>query len=179
MRRDYAATCVLVNEENHVVTRKVLVWDLCSSLSFFPHWLYLPNSQLLSSGVHRYQCWQGHSGTCRADSRAYDRNGRLQGNQMAQVPIPLGTQQNEFVSWQASTPYYVPCQMYGLSIDSIEFYLTNENNDPIDLQVSQFSITMTIGWHAPGAPALGTAGAEDLPQDIKLAYVQSGMGHRY
>ena len=109
----------------------------------------------------------------------YDRNGKLQGNQMAQVPIPLGTEENEFVSWQATTPYYIPCQMYGSSIDSIEFYLTNENNDPIDLQVSQFSITMTIGWHAPGAPALGTAEAEDLPQDIKLAYVQSGMGHRY
>ena len=30
--------------------------------------------------------------------------------------------------------------MYGSSIDSIEFYLTNENNDPIDLQVSQFSM---------------------------------------
>ena len=58
---------------------------------------------------------------------------------------------------------------------------TNENNDPIDLQVSQFSITMTIGWQAPGQPMLGSAEAEDLPQDLKLAYVQSGrgMGHRY
>jgi hypothetical protein len=37
--------------------------------------------------------------------------------------------------------------MYGSSIDSIDFYLTNDNNEPIDLQVSQFSITMMIGWH--------------------------------
>eukprot|EP01043_Picozoa_sp_COSAG02_P038389 COSAG02_NODE_2955_length_7670_cov_23.923656_6_plen_549_part_00 len=106
----------------------------------------------------------------------YDRKGKLQGNQMAQVPIPLGTQQNEFVSWQASTPYYIPCQMYGSSIDSIEFYLTNENNEPIDLQVSQFSITMTIGWQSPSQPMLGSAEAEDLPQDIKLAYMQRGGG---
>ena len=66
--------------------------------------------------------------------------------------------------------------MYGSSIDSIEFYLTNENNEPIDLQVSQFSITMTIGWQSPSQPMLGSAEAEDLPQDIKLAYMQRGGG---
>jgi hypothetical protein len=100
----------------------------------------------------------------------YDREGRLQGNQMAQIPIPVGTLQNEYVSWQAATPYYVPCQMYGSSLDSIEFYLTNENNEPLDLQVSQFAVTMTIGWASPAQPALGSADAEDLVQDIKAAY---------
>lgn len=100
----------------------------------------------------------------------YDREGRLQGNQMAQIPIPVGTLQNEYVSWQASTPYYVPCQMYGSSLDSIEFYLTNENNEPLDLQVSQFAVTMTIGWASPAQPTLGSADAEDLVQDIKAVY---------
>ena len=37
----------------------------------------------------------------------YDRDGKLQGNQMAQVPIPLGTKQNEFVSWQATKTVHV------------------------------------------------------------------------
>ena len=60
--------------------------------------------------------------------------------------------------------------MYGSSLDSIEFYLTNENNEPLDLQVSQFAITMTIGWASPAQPALGSADAEDLVQDIKVAY---------
>ena len=37
-------------------------------------------------------------------------------------------------SGKSTSSFYVPCQMYGSSLDSIEFYLTNENNDPIDLQ---------------------------------------------
>ena len=64
--------------------------------------------------------------------------------------------------------------MYGSSLDSMEFYLTNENNDPIDLQASQFAITMTIGWPSPGQPAFGSAEAEDLPADLKLAYRPPG-----
>ena len=62
--------------------------------------------------------------------------------------------------------------------NSIEFYSANENNDDsIDLQVSQSSITVTIGWSAgTGQPMLGSAEAEDLPQDAKMAYVQSGRG---
>ena len=50
----------------------------------------------------------------------YDRKGKIQGNQMAQLPNSLGTQENEFVSWQATTPYYIPCQMYGSSILDID-----------------------------------------------------------
>jgi hypothetical protein len=100
----------------------------------------------------------------------YDRSGRLQGNLMAQVPIPRGTLQNDVVSYQATTAHYVPVQAYGSSLDSVEFYLTNESGAPLDLQVSQFSITLTIGWAAPSEPMLGSAEAENLVRDIKMAY---------
>ena len=86
---------------------------------------------------------------------------------MAQVPIPRGTLQNDVVSYQAATVHYVPVQAYGSSLDSVEFYLTNESGEPLDLQVSQFSITLTIGWAAPSEPMLGSAEAENLPRDIK------------
>ena len=100
---------------------------------------------------------------------SYDRHGKLQGNQLANVPIPETIGQNGFVSWQPETDYSVPCQLYGTELTDVEFFLTNELGDRVDEQNSQFAVTITLGWDDPVIP-LGQAGAENDPADLRAVY---------
>ena len=100
---------------------------------------------------------------------SYDRTGRLQGNQLAQVPIPDGLPQNGYISSAPVADYSVPCSIYGSELTELEWYMTNESGDRVDEQKANCSITLTIGWDDPDV-RLGAAGAEDDPADVRQRY---------
>ena len=69
-------------------------------------------------------------------SNSYNQHGELAGAVMASVPIvvPSGSIQ----AWQASYDTSIPCNLHGGVIDTIDFYLTNQDGDNVDLMGSAF-----------------------------------------
>ena len=64
-------------------------------------------------------------------SSSYNQHGELAGAVMANVPIvvPSGSIQ----AWQASYDTSIPCNLHGGVVDTIDFYLTNQDGDNVDL----------------------------------------------
>ena len=98
----------------------------------------------------------------------YGRDGRMQGAQLAQVPVAAG--QNEIISWQPMTPLNVPCALHGTDVTEIVWYITNERGEAVDFQKAFVSVTATLSWPDPGAPQLGSAEANMLIRDVDHAY---------
>ena len=91
-------------------------------------------------------------------SSSYNQYGELAGAVMANVPIvvPSGSIQ----AWQASYDTSIPCSLHGGNVDTIDFYLTNQDGDNIDLMGSEFLATVRLSWDQPSTPPLGSFGAE-------------------
>jgi hypothetical protein len=55
----------------------------------------------------------------------------------------------------------IPCSLHnGGVIDTIDFYLTNQDGDNIDMMGSDWLATVRLAWNRPSAPPLGSFGAE-------------------
>ena len=83
---------------------------------------------------------------------------KLQGAQMASVPVVVG--QNQTQVYQASYDNSVPTNLHGGDISSIEFFLTNQDGEQLNLQGSNYQATIRVFWDDPVPPKLGEAGAE-------------------
>ena len=101
-------------------------------------------------------------------SNSYNQDGRMQGAQLASVPVTVP--QNYTQVWSAAYDNSVPLDLHGADIDSIEFYLTNQDGKRVNLQGNQFQISLRIGWPDPAEPPLGSAGAENRLADVRALY---------
>ena len=69
--------------------------------------------------------------------------------------------------WSAAYDNSVPLDLH---IDSIGFYLANQDGKRVNLQGNQFQISLRIGWPDPAQPPLGSAGAENrLPERVSTS----------
>ena len=77
---------------------------------------------------------------------SYDRNGDETGAQVASVPIqvPPGSAQ----SWEAKSPLFVPIGAAGSYIETINWFLTNEDGILLDMQGGRFEATIVVSWPA-------------------------------
>jgi hypothetical protein len=91
-------------------------------------------------------------------SSSYDQQGRMQGAQLASIPVQVPA--NDVQVWGAAYDNSVPCAIHGGSIDNIDFYLTNQDNERLSFQKTSFQATIRIYWDDPVPPAMGSAGAE-------------------
>ena len=91
-------------------------------------------------------------------SSSYNQHGELAGAVMANVPIVVPS--NNVQAWQAMYDTSIPCNLHGGSIDTIDFYLTNQDGDNVDLMGSDFLATVRLSWNQPSVPPLGSFGAE-------------------
>ena len=53
-----------------------------------------------------------------------------------------------------------PTNLHGGVVDAIDFYLTNQDGDNVDLMGSEFLATVRLSWDQPSKPPLGSYGAE-------------------
>jgi len=90
---------------------------------------------------------------------SYGTDGKLSLAQMSSmVPVVVG--QNEIQTFQAQYDNSVPCDIHGVSVDEIEFYLTDQDGNSINLQKSTFQATLRLFYDDPIHPKIGEAGAE-------------------
>ena len=101
---------------------------------------------------------------------SYNANGKLQGAQMASIPIDVA--QGQLQTYAASYDNSMPTDLHGGSIDSIEFYLTDQDDNMVDLQGSTFVATLRVFWDDPVHAHLGEAGAE-MDETIGIKDVQT------
>ena len=80
----------------------------------------------------------------RLETGTYGTGGLLGGSQLALIPITakIGETQN----WEASVPIKVPCRAAGSTIGHIDFYLSNEDGDPINLLQDRFEAVVVVEW---------------------------------
>jgi hypothetical protein len=82
---------------------------------------------------------------------SYDRNGAKGNGRVATVPITVAPGAVE--QWQVQTPLYMPCDVAGAYINSIVWFITNEEGKTIDLQGGRMSATVIVRWPAvPDGP---------------------------
>jgi hypothetical protein len=91
-------------------------------------------------------------------SSSYNQHGELAGAAMANVPIMVPS--NNIQAWQAMYDASIPCNLHGGVVDAIDFYLTNQDGDNIDMMGSDWLATVRLSWNRPSAPPLGSFGAE-------------------
>jgi hypothetical protein len=89
---------------------------------------------------------------------SYNQHGERAGAVMANVPIVVPS--NNVQAWQAMYDTSIPCNLHGGSIDTVDFYLTNQDGDNVDLMGSDFLATVRLSWDKPSVPPLGSFGAE-------------------
>ncbi|MGZ0214141.1 MAG: hypothetical protein ACKVI4_16815 [Actinomycetales bacterium] len=89
---------------------------------------------------------------------SYDQHGRMQGAQLASIPIQVPA--NDVQVWSASYDNSVPCAVHGGTVDSLAFYLTNQDNERLSFQKTSFQATIRLYWADPVPPPVGSAGAE-------------------
>ena len=89
---------------------------------------------------------------------SYDNSGTRQGGLLADIPItvPPGYIQ----AWSAGFDNSIPAAVHGGSIDSVQFYLTNQDSESLHNQGQTFQATLSFYWDDPSPPQLGSAGAE-------------------
>ena len=72
---------------------------------------------------------------------SYGTNGKLSLAQLSSmVSVVVG--QNEIQTYQAQYNNSVPCDIHGTSVNEIEFYLTDQDGNSINLQKSTFQATL-------------------------------------
>jgi hypothetical protein len=77
---------------------------------------------------------------------SYNRNGEKGNGRVATVPITVPPGAVE--QWQVQTPLYMPCDIAGAYINSIVWFITNEEGKVIDLQGGRMSATVIVRWPA-------------------------------
>ena len=77
---------------------------------------------------------------------------------MANVPIVVPT--NNVQAWQAQYDTSIPCNLHGGVVDVIDFYLTNQDGDNVDMMGNDWLATVRLSWDQPSKPPLGSFGAE-------------------
>ena len=108
--------------------------------------------------VSRTRALQFHCPTLCQTS--YNANGKLHGAQMASIPIEVA--QGQLQTYSARYDNSMPTDLHGGSINAIEFYLTDQDDNLVDLQGSTFVATLRVFWDDPGdywitKPTLETA----------------------
>jgi hypothetical protein len=91
-------------------------------------------------------------------SSSYNQHGTRAGALMANVPIVVPS--NNVQAWQAMYDSSTPCDLHGGTIDTIDFSLTNQDSDCVDLMGSDFLATVRLAWDRPSAPPIGSFGAD-------------------
>ena len=91
-------------------------------------------------------------------SSSYNQYGELAGAVMA--PVPITVPSNNVQPWQAMYDTSIPCNLHGGTVDTIDFYLTNQDGDNIDMMGNDWLATVRLSWDQPTAPPLGSFGAE-------------------
>jgi len=91
-------------------------------------------------------------------SSSYNQHGELAGAVMANVPITVPS--NNVQAWQAMYDTSIPCSLHGGNVDTIDFYLTNQDGDNVDLMGNDWLATVRLSWDQPSKPPLGSYGAE-------------------
>eukprot|EP01045_Picozoa_sp_COSAG04_P009149 COSAG04_NODE_524_length_13127_cov_18.191511_5_plen_171_part_00 len=76
-----------------------------------------------------------------------------EGAQLASVPVTVP--QNDTQVWEAKFDNRLPLDLHGADITAIEWYLTNQDGQRVNLQGNNFQITLRIGWLDPLVPPLG------------------------
>ena len=103
---------------------------------------------------------------------SYGPDGKQSGAQVASVPVTAP--QNSMQTWQATWDSSVPTDLHGATIDSIEFYLTDQNSVVQDLQKTSFQATLRLFYADPLHAKIGEAGAEQDPtvglRDVTFRY---------
>lgn len=91
-------------------------------------------------------------------SSSYNQYGERAGALMANVPITVAS--NSVQAWQAKYDSSIPCSLHGGNIDSIDFFLTNQNSEMLDLMKQDWLATVRLSWDKPSAPPMGSFGAD-------------------
>ena len=91
-------------------------------------------------------------------SSSYNQHGELAGAVMANVPITVPS--NNVQAWQAMYDTSIPCSLHGGNVDTIDFYLTNQDGDNVDMMGNDWLATVRLSWDQPSKPPLGSFGAE-------------------
>ena len=74
----------------------------------------------------------------------YSTGGQLGGSQLALIPITVGL--GETQSFQVSVPIKLPCRAAGSTLSSLNFFLSNEDGDPVDLLADRFEAVVVVEW---------------------------------
>jgi hypothetical protein len=104
---------------------------------------------------------------------SYDRNGEKGNGRVATVPITVAPGAVE--QWQVATPLYMPCDVAGAYINSIVWFITNEEGVTIDLQGGRMSATVIVRWPAvPDGPVPPSSlAARTDPNILVMPYATS------
>lgn len=74
----------------------------------------------------------------------YDAAGKGGGSILSNVPINVDI--GSVVSWEASIPVYVPMSNVNTRINSLEFFITNEENNPVTMLGDTFEAVVVIDY---------------------------------
>jgi len=91
-------------------------------------------------------------------SSSYDQTGKRSGAQLGVVPVTVPA--NTVQVWQAAYNNSLPCALHGGSVSQIEFYIRDQDLNPVDLQGTAFQATIQLSWPDPRPPTIGSAGAD-------------------
>jgi len=80
-------------------------------------------------------------------SGTYGTDGKQGGSQLAMVPITADI--GDVQSWEVSVPIRVPCSIAGSIKNRLEFFLSNEDGDVIDLLGERLEAVVVLEWNAP------------------------------
>ena len=76
---------------------------------------------------------------------SYDHNGERSAYQLATIPLTVAPGAIE--AYQVDAPMFLPCTQ-NLQIDSINFTITDQDDEPIDMQGGRFELSVVIRWDA-------------------------------
>jgi len=74
--------------------------------------------------------------------------------------VPVTVPANTVQVWQAAYTNSLPCALHGGSVSQIEFYIRDQDLNPVDLQGTAFQATIQLSWPDPRPPTIGSAGAD-------------------
>jgi len=95
-------------------------------------------------------------------------HGKYSGSQLASIPITV--QPNTTEVWSAPYVDPIPVLQAGNVIGAVDYYLTDQEDRPLNMMKGRFQGTIMLRWPEPDLPAIGTAGAEDQMADLRELY---------
>jgi len=101
-------------------------------------------------------------------SGSYDRDGNESGAQVASIPIRAAPGSTE--NWEVSTPLFMPCRVAGSEVAAIQWYVTNETGQRVNMLGGHMEATVVLKWGAPAGdapPPSSLAARTDLERIIQ------------